>query len=178
MPFNNPYNYVRVSELQPVSIESLGIVITLGYFLYLVLRREASLEIAYFLALPFSDEPFRLASSVQPVEALSMLLVALNYKSIRLNYVILIGLLFVLFSVLGTATGSVHDSFSLLYSLKFLLIGLAVLRFDQAPLRAAGFGHAVCGGIRLLADMPASGALDRWVCRSTAVFYAGIFPAP
>ena len=177
MPFNNPYNYVRVSELQPVSIESLGIVITLGYFLYLVLRREASLEIAYFLALPFSDEPFRLASSVQPVEAISMLLVALNYKSIRLNYVILIGLLFVLFSVLGTATGNVHDSFSLLYSLKFLLIGLVfsvlIKRPFALPVSVMRFAVAfafwlTCLQVGLwIAGLPIHG-----------VFYAGIFPRP
>lgn len=177
MPFNNPYNYVRVSELQPVSIESLGILVTLIYFLFLVLRREASLEIAYFLALPFSDEPFRLASSVQPVEAISMLLIVLNYKSIRLNYVILIGLLFVLFSVIGSLTGSVHNSFSLLYSLKFLLIGLVFSIFVKRPftLPVSVMRFAVtfafwltCLQVGLwIAGLPIHG-----------IFYAGLFPRP
>jgi len=31
--FDNPYNYIRVSELQPVSIESLAIVVTVAYLL-------------------------------------------------------------------------------------------------------------------------------------------------
>lgn len=177
MPFNNPYNYVRVSELQPVSIEALGIVITLVYFLYLVLRREASLEIAYFLALPFSDDPFRLASSVQPVEAISMLLVVLNYKSIRLNYVILIGLLFVLFSVIGYITGNVQSSFSLLYSLKFLLIGLVFSVFIKRPFTlpisvmrfAVAFAFCLtCLQVGLwIIGLPIHG-----------IFYAGIFPRP
>ncbi len=177
MPFNNPYNYVRVSELQPLSIESLGILVTLGFFLYLALRREASLEIAYFLALPFSDEPFRLASSVQPVEALSMLLIVLNYKSIRLNYVILIGLLFVLFSVIGFLTGNVRDSFSLLYSLKFLLIGLVFSIFAKRPftlpLSVMRFAVAFAFWLTCL-------QVGLWIIGLPihGIFYAGIFPRP
>ncbi len=122
--FDNPYNYVRVSEIQPVSIESLAILVTVVYLLYLAYHKRASLEIAYFLALPFSDEPFRIAASVQPVEVVSLLLIALNYRKIRLNYVVLMACVFILFSVIGYGTGNVQSAYSLLYSLRFLLTGL------------------------------------------------------
>lgn len=175
--FNNPYNYVRVTELQPVSIESLGILVTVVYFLSLALRRQASLEIAYFLALPFSDEPFRLASSVQPVEALSMVLVALNYRRIRLNSVILIGLVYVFFSLVGYAQGTTQGVFSLLVSLKFLLLGLTfsvlIKRPFELPLSVMRFAVTAAFGLTVLqvglwtAGLPIHG-----------IFYNGIFPRP
>ena len=175
--FNNPYNYVRVTELQPISIESLGILVTVVYFLYLALRRQASLEIAYFLALPFSDEPFRIASSVQPVEALSMLLVALNYRKIRLNYVILIGAVYVLFSLVGYAQGTVQGVFSLFVSLKFLLLGLTfsvlIKRPFTLPLAVMRFAVTAAFGLTCL-------QVGLWIAGLPihGVFYAGVFPRP
>jgi hypothetical protein len=120
---NNDYNYVRVSRLEPLSIETLALVVVGLYFLYLVYKRQANWDIAYFLALPFTDEPFRIAS-LQPVEILSILLIALNFRRIRLNYIILIGALFLLFSGIGFLLGNVHGAYSPLYSIRFLLIGL------------------------------------------------------
>ena len=131
--FDNPYNYVRVSELQPVSIESLAILVTLVYLLFLASQKRASLEIAYFLALPFSDEPFRIADSVQPVELVSLLLIALNYRQIRLNFVILMGCVFIVFAIAGYGTGNVHSAYPLLYSLRFLLTGLTFSIFVKRP---------------------------------------------
>ncbi len=173
--FNNPYNYVRVSELQPVSIESLGILVTVVYFLYLARRRQASLEIAYFLALPFSDEPFRLASSVQPVELLGMILVARNWRKIRLNYVILIGLLYVLFSLSGYALGYGTGLFSILESFKFLLIGLtfSVLLKRDWVLPPAVMRFAVVSAFALT-----SLQVGLWTAGLPihGIFYAGLFP--
>ena len=124
MHFNNPYNYVRVVELQPVSIESLAIVVAVFYLLYLSYKKQINIEIAYFLALPFSDDPFRIASTVQPVEIISLLIIAWNYKKIRLNYVILMGFVFIAFSLIGYTTGNVDSTYPLLYSLRFLMTGL------------------------------------------------------
>ncbi len=123
MFFHNPYNYVRVSELQLVSIETLAIVVALAFLAFLAWKKEVNWEIAYFLAIPFSDDPFRIAS-VQPVEIISMILIALNYRKIRLNCVILMAAVFVLFCLPGYVTGDVTTFYPLLYSLRFLLTGL------------------------------------------------------
>ncbi len=121
--FNNPYNYVRVSELQLVSIEMLAICVALLYLAFLAWKKELNWEIAYFLAIPFSDEPFRVAS-VQPVEIISLIIIALNYRKIRLNYVILMAAVFISFCLPAYITGDVTTSYPLLYSLRFLLTGL------------------------------------------------------
>lgn len=173
--FNNPYNYVRVSELEPVSIESLAILVAVIYLLYLAYQKRASLEIAYFLALPFSDEPFRIAASVQPVEVVSLLLVALNYRKLRLNYIILMAGVFIMFSLIGYETGNVQSAYPLLYSLRFLLTGLTFSIFIkekwQLPLSvirfAVGFTFAMTflQVILWIAGLPIHG-----------IFYTGIFP--
>lgn len=172
---NNPYNYVRVSELQPVSIETLAILVTAGYLLYLVHQKRCSLEIAYFLALPFSDEPFRIADSVQPVEVISLLLIALNYRKIRFNYVILMGGVFILFALVGFGTGSVHGAYPLLYSLRFLLTGftfsILVKREFSLPASTVRFAVLFCFAMTFLqiflwtAGLPIHG-----------VFFNGIIP--
>ena len=173
--FDNPYNYVRVSELQPVSVEALAILVTLAYFLFLAYHKQSSLEIAYFLALPFSDEPFRIASSVQPVEVISLLLIALNYRSIRLNSVILMGGVFILFALVGFGTGSVQSAYPLLYSLRFLLTGLTfsvfVKRKFDLPASVVRFAIWFCFAMTFLqiflwtAGLPIHG-----------IFFNGIIP--
>ena len=170
----NDYNYVRVSRLEPISIESLALVAALSYFLYLVYKKQANWDIAYFLALPFTDDPFRIAS-LQPVEMLSVLLVALNYRRIRLNYVILIGCTFFLFSVIGFLTGNVHGAYSPLYSLRFLLIGLvfSIFRNKEFGLPVSALRFVVLLSFTMtflqaalwLAGLPIHG-----------VFYNGILP--
>ena len=130
----NDYNYVRVSRLEPLSIESLALVVAGLYFLYLVYKKQANWDIAYFLCLPFTDDPFRIGS-LQPVEVLSLFLIAFNYRKLRLNYVILIGCTFILFSGIGFLTGNVHGAYSPLYSIRFLLIGLVFSVFKNQPFR-------------------------------------------
>ena len=121
--FNNPYNFVRARHLHPVSIEMLAILIA-AYFLYKQYRSgKFSLEMAYFVVLPFSDIPFRVAS-VQPVEFVSMLLIAANYRRLRLNWLLVLGFLFVVFAVLGMTSTVRGDAYSLLYSFRFILTGL------------------------------------------------------
>ncbi|MDQ2799634.1 MAG: hypothetical protein M3Y13_08340 [Armatimonadota bacterium] len=117
----NRFNYVRTTNLELISIEMLAIIVAGLYFLNLARRRQATWETAYFLALPFTDDPFRIAG-IQPVEMIGMAMIALNYRKIRLNYVILIGLVYVLFSILGYLTGNAQGTYSILYSLKFVLI--------------------------------------------------------
>lgn len=130
----NDYNYVRVSRLEPISIEALALVVASLYFLYLVYKKQANWDIAYFLCLPFTDDPFRIGS-LQPVEVLSLFLIAFNYRKLRLNYVILIGCTFILFSGIGFLTGNVHGTYSPLYSIRFLLIGLVFSVFKNQPFR-------------------------------------------
>lgn len=171
----NQYNYIRVDTLQPVSIESLAILVTLVYFLFLAFRRQLTLEVVYFLALPFSDNPFRIASSMQPVEAVAILLVALNYRRVRLNYLILAGLLFVLYSLIGYVLGNVQDTFSLFYSFKFLLIGMVfsilTKRAFALPVLVMRFAVALAFLLTLLqivlwlAGLPIHG-----------IFFQGFFP--
>ncbi len=121
--FNNPYNFVRARHLHPVSIEMLAILIA-AYFLYKQHKAgKFSLEMAYFVVLPFSDIPFRIAS-VQPVEFVSMMLIAANYKRLRLNWLLVLGFLFVIFSILGMTSTVRGDAYSLLYSFRFILTGL------------------------------------------------------
>ena len=170
----NDYNYVRVSRLEPVSIESLALVVVLSCFCYLVYKKRANWDIAYFFALPFTDSAFRVAS-LEPVEFLGMALVALHWRRIRLNYVILIGAAFFLFSVLGYVLGNVHSLYSPLYSLRFVLIGLVFSVFRSQPFRLPvsamrflvllSFAMTFLQAALWLAGLPIHG-----------VFYNGILP--
>lgn len=149
----NSYNFVHEQSLQPVSIETLGILVALVYFAYLVYKKQASLEIAYFLSLPFSDVVFRVAD-VQPVELLSLVIIALNYRRIRLHYVLMLASIFLLFSLIGYITGSSQGSYSLFYSLRFLLTALVFTIFVSKefplPVSVMRFVTAFCFGITFL----------------------------
>lgn len=170
----NRFNYVRSTNLELVSIEMLAIVVVGLYFLNLARRRQATWETAYFLALPFTDDPFRVAG-IQPVEMIGMAMIALNYRKIRLNYVILIGLAYVLFSILGYLTGNAQGTYSILYSLKFVLIGLVFSMFLKKPfdlpisvmrfLVVFTFAMTFLQVTLWLAGLPIHG-----------IFYNGIFP--
>ena len=85
----NRFNYVREDRLLFPSIEFFAILAAALFLVYLARKRQANLEIAYFLSLPFSDVPFRVAA-IQPVEVFSLIIIALNYRKIRLNFVIVI----------------------------------------------------------------------------------------
>ena len=174
MGTSNDFNYVRVSRLEPLSIETLALVVAGLYFLYLVYKKQANWDIAYFLALPFTDEPFRIGS-LQPVEILSMVMIGLNFRRIHLNYVILIGALFLLFSGIGFLTGNVHAIYSPLYSIRFLLIGVIFSVLKNRPFSLPvsvlrfivlfSFTMTVLQAALWLAGLPIHG-----------VFYNGILP--
>ncbi len=62
MFFHNSFNYVRARHLHLISIEMLAIILAVWFCWRLKKEKRLTLEIAYFIALPFSDVPFRFAS--------------------------------------------------------------------------------------------------------------------
>ena len=170
----NDYNYIRVSRLEPVSIEALALVVAAAYFFYLVSKKQASWDVVYLLALPFTDDPFRIGS-LQPVEVVSLAFLAFNFRKIRLNYLILIGFTFCLFSFIGIVTGNVQSLYSPLYSLRFLLIGLVFSAFRNSAFQVPvpvlrflvgfAFGVTALQASLWLVGLPIHG-----------VFYNGVLP--
>ncbi len=147
MFFHNSFNYVRARHLHLISIEMLAIILAVWFCWRLKKEKRLTLEIAYFIALPFSDVPFRFAS-VQPVEFISFLVVLFNYKQIKPIWLLVLGGLFVFFSVLGFTTHTGGDVYSLLYSFRFVLTGLVFSIFTQRapglPLDVLRFVVSLC----------------------------------
>ena len=129
----NPYNYVRAQSLELVSIETLAILVAIAYFGYLVYTKQASLEAAMFLAFPFSDFVFRVAS-VGPSEVLELMFILVNYRKIKLTYVGLMAGLFIIYGLIAFVAGT-NGPFAVSYSIRFLLTALVFSILARTPFR-------------------------------------------